>query len=503
MKKNKYIKLPRKINKLDFSISPSVFFKISILALMLNNIAAYLLQANIIVMVITSVIVMLMVPFFVYDKYLYQYHSQRFFDLSQYMENIIIAFTRHNAKIVVSLEDVRNLFPADNHIHHCLDNVLYYINNGQHKNELYAEAFQYIEKDYDNPKVRLIHQWIINVIYDGGDFQSTSQILLNDKKAWYDATQNLINKKKSYFNVTCISVLLCVAMCAYLDYVISYKVTLSADMRISDFPAYQIVTCIFLLMIQWTLKKSYHNATMDWIAKDTIGHAQMSKKDLLQRYDFIKNFSTNPWSYYRKDLITASPWLIASVVFYLIFYKWQISLVLLVISLFFLFKDRIAFNIENKKIHSELYYALSQWYLQLALLLKNNNSQVAIEKSIKDAPPLLTDELQLMIDRINENPNDITSYTKFMEYFHDPSIISAMQILSSMANAGNDQAAYQLAQLLDSAFLMQQEADKTTNDNLMINMKNLYNLPDMFIALKLVIDALLMMMLCFQTYLNF
>ena len=78
-----------------------------------------------------------------------------------------------------------------------------------------------------------------------------------------------------------------------------------------------------------------------------------------------------------------------------------------------------------------------------------------------------------------------------------------MQILSSMANTGNDQAAYQLAQLLDSAFLMQQEADKTTNDNLMINMKNLYNLPDMFIALKLVIDALLMMMLCFQTYLNF
>ena len=68
-----------------------------------------------------------------------------------------------------------------------------------------------------------------------------------------------------------------------------------------------------------------------------------------------------------------------------------------------------------------------------------------------------------MIDRIDDNPNDISAYTAFLSYFHDPSIISAMQMLASMANAGNNQAAYQLTQLVDSAFLMQHEADILTN----------------------------------------
>ena len=81
--------------------------------------------------------------------------------------------------------------------------------------------------------------------------------------------------------------------------------------------------------------------------------------------------------------------------------------------------------------------------------------------------------------------------------------MSAMQMLASMANAGNDQAAYQLTQLVDSAFLMQHEADVLTNKNIMGRMKSLQDIPDVLVSLKLLVDLLLFMFVIFQSYLNF
>ena len=497
MKKNKKIlRLPKKINK-------GSFIKSLCIALLLNFITNFLLQANHIVLIITTISVCVMVPFFVENHNLAEHYKQRFFDLSQYMENMLITFCRRQARIRSSLEDVRNLFTPDNHMYQCISNTIYYIDQGSFSKELYQEAFAYIEKDYDNRRLHLVHKFFIQVTYDGGDYASTADLLLADKKLWYDSTMDLMQQKKKRFLTTSGFIAAIVLLCAFLDLMLCNTISLPSDITIVQLPAYQIITAIFIILIQFVIKQSFHSLSMDWIAKDSIGHKNFSEEQLEKRYDFAQEYTKDSLPYFRKNLIKASPFLIASIIVFVIFHKWYLSLPLGIIFICILFKDQFIFQIVNKTLHKEVTYALSQWYLQLALLLKNNNAQVSIEKSLEDAPTLLKREIRLLIDRINDNPNDISAYTAFLSYFHDPSIISAMQMLASMTNAGNDQAAYQLTQLVDSAFLMQHEADILTNKNIMGRMKSLQDIPDVLVSLKLLVDLLLFMFVIFQSYLNF
>lgn len=492
----KILKLPKKINK-------GSFIKSLCIALLLNFITNFLLQANHIVLIITTLSVCVMVPFFIEDHNLAEHYKQRFFDLSQYMENMLITFCRRQARIRSSLEDVRNLFTPDNHMYQCISNTIYYIDQGSFSKELYQEAFAYIEKDYDNRRLHLVHKFFIQVTYDGGDYTSTADLLLADKKLWYDSTMDLMQQKKKRFLTTSGFIAAIVLLCAFLDLMLCNTISLPSDITIVQLPAYQIITAIFIILIQFVIKQSFHSLSMDWIAKDSIGHKNFSEEQLEKRYDFVQEYTKDSLPYFRKNLIKASPFLIASIIVFVIFHKWYLSLPLGIIFICILFKDQFIFQIVNKTLRKEVTYALSQWYLQLALLLKNNNAQVSIEKSLEDAPALLKREIRLLIDRINDNPNDISAYTTFLSYFHDPSIISAMQMLASMANAGNDQAAYQLTQLVDSAFLMQHEADVLTNKNIMGRMKSLQDIPDVLVSLKLLVDLLLFMFVIFQSYLNF
>ena len=313
----------------------------------------------------------------------------------------------------------------------------------------------------------------------------------------------LMQQKKKRFLTTSGFIAAIVLLCAFLDLMLCNTISLPSDITIVQLPAYQIITAIFIILIQFVIKQSFHSLSMDWIAKDSIGHKNFSEEQLEKRYDFAQEYTKDSLPYFRKNLIKASPFLIASIIVFVIFHKWYLSLPLGIIFICILFKDQFIFQIVNKTLHKEVTYALSQWYLQLALLLKNNNAQVSIEKSLEDAPALLKREIRLLIDRINDNPNDISAYTAFLSYFHDPSIISAMQMLASMTNAGNDQAAYQLTQLVDSAFLMQHEADILTNKNIMGRMKSLQDIPDVLVSLKLLVDLLLFMFVIFQSYLNF
>lgn len=492
----KILKLPKKINK-------GSFIKSLCIALLLNFITNFLLQANHIVLIITTLSVCVMVPFFIEDHNLAEHYKQRFFDLSQYMENMLITFCRRQARIRSSLEDVRNLFTPDNHMYQCISNTIYYIDRGSFSKELYQEAFAYIEKDYDNRRLHLIHKFFIQVTYDGGDYTSTADLLLAAKKLWYDSTMDLMQQKKKRFLTTSGFIAAIVLLCAFLDLMLCNTISLPSDITIVQLPAYQIITAIFIILIQFVIKQSFHSLSMDWIAKDSIGHKNFSEEQLEKRYDFVQEYTKDSLPYFRKNLIKASPFLIASIIVFVIFHKWYLSLPLGIIFICILFKDQFIFQIVNKTLRKEVTYALSQWYLQLALLLKNNNAQVSIEKSLEDAPALLKREIRLLIDRIDDNPNDISAYTAFLSYFHDPSIMSAMQMLASMANAGNDQAAYQLTQLVDSAFLMQHEADVLTNKNIMGRMKSLQDIPDVLVSLKLLVDLLLFMFVIFQSYLNF
>lgn len=50
-----------------------------------------------------------------------------------------------------------------------------------------------------------------------------------------------------------------------------------------------------------------------------------------------------------------------------------------------------------------VYLALPGWFMELALLLQNNNVQVSIEKSKNSAPPVLRYEIECLEERLKKN----------------------------------------------------------------------------------------------------
>lgn len=497
----KTIKFPKKINKLNFQIEFSFFWKVFFIAIILNTLAVKLLQANMIVWIVTTITVVCAVPFYVYDHYLDQYYQSRFIELSQYMENIITAFCRQKAKIKASLEDVKVLFEPGQNMYQCLDNALYYINQGQHKTELYQEAFAYIEKDYNNRRLRLIHKYMIEVTYNGGDYESTADVLLEDRKLWYESTNNLINRKTRRYMMTIVMVIAVVLLTAFMDYILISKASFQNG-SIRDSAWYHVSAAVAIILLQYVLKKSSHDKTMDWTEWERTGHQDLGEDKLNERYTYVCDYASNPAPYIQKSIIKSTPFLIAAALIYIFLHKTVISVVLIVIAALIIFNYPLSYTILNKSLKKELSISLAQWYLQLSLLMKNNNAQVAIEKSIADAPPLLKKEIKLLIDRINDNPTDIRSYTRFFESapFRDTSVVTAMQLLASMSNVGNDQAAYQLNQLVSSAYSMQHEADKIMSDNIMTQMQGLYEIPDLIVSFKLLADMTLLIMLFFKAY---
>ena len=168
--------------------------------------------------------------------------------------------------------------------------------------------------------------------------------LLADKKLWYDSTMDLMQQKKKRFLTTSGFIAAIVLLCAFLDLMLCNTISLPSDITIVQLPAYRIITAIFIILIQFVIKQSFHSLSMDWIAKDSIGHKNFSEEQLEKRYDFAQEYTKDSLPYFRKNLIKASPFLIASIIVFVIFHKWYLSLPLGIIFICILFRINLFFR---------------------------------------------------------------------------------------------------------------------------------------------------------------
>lgn len=61
-----------------------------------------------------------------------------------------------------------------------------------------------------------------------------------------------------------------------------------------------------------------------------------------------------------------------------------------------------------------LYASISQWFMQMSLLLQHNNVHVSLAKSMKNAPVIIQKELEKLMERLEQNPDSIESYGSFL-----------------------------------------------------------------------------------------
>ena len=148
----------------------------------------------------------------------------------------------------------------------------------------------------------------------------------------------------------------------------------------------------------------------------------------------------------------------------------------------------------KRNLKKEITYAFSGWLLDLVLLLQSENVQIALEKSMDLAPGILKYELQLLIERLQIEPESAQPYHKFLEDFEIPQIHSAMTILYSLSIGNSGSADQQISELAGKNLELLDIAEEEKIRDMGSGMYLLFLAPVLSASFKLLVDMAFMML---------
>ena len=199
----------------------------------------------------------------------------------------------------------------------------------------------------------------------------------------------------------------------------------------------------------------------------------------------------------KKSILFALPFVIGTAAAFYFEQVW-IAVICILLVAFMLMQHRVGYNMAKKDVNRELYLALPQWLMEIALLLQGNNVQVSIAKSRMEAPAVLQKELTLLTERLQREPDRLSSYTDFCKDFDVPEVQSCMKMLHAISESGTGNAAVQINNLIQRVNEMQDMADNIRNESIAFRMKMLFSYPVLAATVKLLIDLTLGMFYMLQ-----
>lgn len=484
MDEMKYIvpsRLRKSIENYGYRMSTKNFILYHIVALLALFGAAYMLQLKIAYVIILIVEVLICIPMFVHDKYKRQYYADEFEDASKYVENILYAFNK-TGKIKESLNETIKIFPEGN-MHDCIERALQSINNGEFydisRKNLYATALEYIEKEYPSKRIINAHRLMTTTEMDGGEYRDTVKVLMNDRRVWSESTKKMMTQKEKKFSELVISAVTSGFICIATNYV--YR-TLPDEMNITAAPLAQLGSLFLLFMLVLIVKYGSSKWTTDWVKVDALN----VDDNALEDYEYILNF--NEAAERKKSVILSIPFFLLAGLIYMMHVSWYYYAIMAAIGVLCLFLPKLLYRVYYKSVIRNIQLAFPTWLLQLSNLLQENNVVNALQKSKEIAPLLMIPEIDDLLTRISETPGDVRTYTEFFGFFNLTEIKSAMQVLFAIAESGNEDVKEQMQTLIDTNCYLQQQAEEITAENVILSMKNLFQIPMLIASAKLVAD---------------
>ena len=243
----------------------------------------------------------------------------------------------------------------------------------------------------------------------------------------------------------------------------------------------QVTSILFILGMIHVMVKSQRTLTANWLQTESL----FKEEYLLASYNTCRNY--NEAKEKRKSLIFATPFLLGAVAAFFFQITW-LGVLAVVIGAFMLMQHRVGYRLARKDVNAELYLSLPQWLMDMALLMQNNNVQVSIAKSVQEAPVILRQELNELLERLEAAPDRLKSYTDFCKDFDIPEAQTCMKMLHAISESGTGNAKVQIHNLVQRVQEMQNISDEIRNSSIAFKAKLLFSYPVMAATIKLLID---------------
>lgn len=407
------------------------------------------------------------------------YAGKQFHDVSDYMEQLLYSF-RKKRKILTSLEDVYVAFEEDTGpMRELVQRAIEHIRTADTTGDIHREAFDIIEKEYSNDRLRCMHNFLIAVENNGGKVENSIDLLLDERAMW-DERVHLFQKEKNTIkrNIT-VSIVFSLVLCFAILFI--FSVDTLAQLQIPKNLLVQITSTIAIVLDLILFVKITNKFTQSWLVKET----KQTDYQVLRDYFYVENYDP------AKERKTAIIWTACTSAIWIIGLVLNQPLIVILgalISLFCAFSSPISYKLAKKSTTKEIQKAFPQWMMELALILQSDNVQVSISKTLESAPAVLRPELEALVEKFEESPHSLKPYTEFLKNYDLSDIKSAMKMLYSVSTSGTANIDEQITDLIKKQNKLMDKAEKITNADQLAGMTTINMVPMLFCILKSVAD---------------
>ena len=296
-----------------------------------------------------------------------------------------------------------------------------------------------------------------------------------------------IKEREKMFRDIVLSVITSVAICGMVLYLPVMNLDISQNWLV------QILTAVVIFMDGGILLWAQKFMKADWLLMDRLGDEQEYEKKM---QSFL---SYNPMKERRVSIVLGIGFALITLFCLFIGKTW---LALLAAGLFLIFANqhKIGHALAEKSLKRYLASAFPNWLMDMVLLLQSENVQVALFKSLAHVPGVLRREVELLVHRLEADPEAAEPYHAFLEDFHMPEVYSTMSMLYSLSVGNSGNAEQQVSELIVKNQEMLDVAEEERMKNKNSGMYLLFLAPVITASVKLVVDMAIFMLTFFWAF---
>lgn len=438
-----------------------------------------LLKLNWYMTAVLGVFACVMIPFHKKRYGVYLKNKKRFFEVSSYLDTLLYAFVKEE-KVVLAIWDVSQTLPQGE-MKSLVEKALDYMQMTFNEIAVFQEGLRLIEREYPCQRIRDVHQFMTHVEYYGGEIERPVTLLLADKGRWERRIQEAIAQRNKQFVDVVLSVSAALMICGAIVYLPVM------DMDISQEWIVQIFSVLVIIINDWIIYKAQKYLMVDWI------QIQLTESDdyYVKKMQELREFHEKKEK--RLSIFLGGISAVITIVFFLCGNEWFVVLGLL-LTLFLFNQHRVGKNLMRKNLVKQIKYAFPNWLLDIVLLLQSENVQVALQKSKEHVPGVLREELRLLINRLEQQPESSEPYHMFLKEFEIPEVHSAMGILYSLSIGNSGNADKQISELVEKNLTLLDDTERDLLKSSTSGMYVLFLLPVVVASFKLIVDMVFLML---------
>lgn len=411
-----------------------------------------------------------------------RYHTTMFSMANNYMEQFLYSFKR-NKTVLNALVETATIFDEGT-FHEVLLKAIRHIQYAIDSEDPEQEALDMIGNFFHCERIDAIHSFVIGAQRRGGDAGGSIALLSKNRAMWAERVSNL----QKEFQVVKRNIM--IALAATLLICILPLYLLGGDLDISSIPLCQISAVILIGICMLVYVKADKKLCRSWIEKESDSTGTGKKYLQVRDYDEEKEAKNS-------QKMAAVPAIFFTGVF-ICFRNVAVLVAGVVVVLFFLNQHKIGYNLAKKKVAREIGKQFPNWLMEVALLLQTDNVQMTIRKSMESAPEVLVYALEELIDGLEENPNAIEPYHRFLKEYRNPDVQSAMKMLYALSSGNAGEVTKQVEELIDRNNAMMDKAEKLEQEDKIAGMKVYILLPSLLASFKLMVDMALLLVVFLQ-----